>query len=106
MVTRIRKGATPHLYISEHMADKGLSDAKLGARMAVSATTVWRWKNEQWRLRPAKIAALAYHIGLDRWEDLTLPPGRESIDATLKDAPENVYEAVRDMARKLAGRAS
>lgn len=102
MVTRIRKGAKTHLYIKEHMDARGLNDAAIGGRLGVSATTVWRWRTQQHRLRPAKIEALAHAVGLDNSEDLYRMPGRESIDAKLKNAPDHVYEAVRDLAQRLS----
>lgn len=83
------------------MEAKGLSDIDLAGRLDTSRTTVWRWRNEQWRLDPAKIAALASAMNLEP-VDLYRLPGRESIDAQLKDAPTEVYEAVRDLARRLA----
>lgn len=103
MVTRIHKNAKAHLYIEEHMQAKGLSFDDIGGRMDVSRTTVWRWANEQWRLDPGKMEALATAIGLDSPIDLYRPPERPSIDAILKDAPQSVYEATLDVARRLAG---
>lgn len=104
MVTRIRKGARAHLYIEEHMEAKGLSFEDIGGRMGVSRTTVWRWAKEQWRLDPGKMEALADAIGLDAPQDLFRPPSRPSIDAILADAPQEMYEATLDLARRLAGR--
>lgn len=88
------------------MEARNLKDADIANRVEpnVAPVTVWRWRKEQWRLDPEKIAALAHAIGLEGPEDLYRPPGRESIDAALREAPEAVYEAVRDLARKLAGR--
>lgn len=76
----------------------------LGGNLGVSRTTVWRWANEQWRLDPGKIEALADAIGLDSPVDLYRPPGRESIDGVLGNATEEVYQATLDVARRLAGR--
>jgi transcriptional regulator with XRE-family HTH domain len=105
MVVRIRRGAKAHLYIKEHMEAKGLSDAKVANRLDVAAVTVWRWRKHQRHLNDPKMRALAYAIGVEP-EDLYRLPGRESIDAKLKDAPQEVYEIVRDLAIRLVKTAS
>ena len=89
MVARIRnKGVRPHLYIAEHMDSRGLSDQTLGDRMDVSRQTVYRWRTDQKRLDPFKIAALA--AALDREpEELWRPPARRSLDAILKAATDD-----------------
>jgi transcriptional regulator with XRE-family HTH domain len=104
MVTRIRKNARAHLYIEEHLEAKGLSFEDIGGRMGVSRTTVWRWAKEQWRLDPGKMDALATAIGLEGPIELFRPPQRPSIDAILAEAPQDIYDATLDLARRLAGR--
>lgn len=104
MVIRIRKHAKAHLYIEEHMAERGLNDAGLGNRMGVSATTVWRWRKEQHRLDPAKMKHIADALDLDV-RDLFSPPSRPSIDADVADLPQEDFETVRDLAQRLARRA-
>jgi transcriptional regulator with XRE-family HTH domain len=106
MVTRIRKGATGHLYIAEHMKAKNLNDAALAGRMDVAPVTVWRWKTGKRELKGKRIAEVASAIGLESAEDLYRLPGRDSIDAKLKDAPESVYAAVRDLVSSLTKKAS
>lgn len=101
MVTRIRKGARPHLYIQEHQDAKGLGDEKLGNRLGVSRQTIFRWKKEQWRLDPDKMAALAEALDLDGPPDLYRPPERPSIDAIMDDAPQSLYDAMVAHARSL-----
>jgi len=106
MVTRIRKHARAHLYIEEWMEAKGLSFETLGDRLGVSRTTVWRWAKEQWRLDPGKMAQLADAMGLEVWTDLARLPHRPSVDAVLSDAPDSVYEATLELARRLTRKAS
>lgn len=105
MVVRIRRGAKEHLYIREHMEAKGLTDLILAGRLGVAPVTVWRWRKSQRQLNDPKLRALAHAIGLEP-EDLYRPPGRESIDAKLKNASEEVYEIVRDLALRLTKKAS
>jgi transcriptional regulator with XRE-family HTH domain len=101
MVTQIRKHAKGHLYIEEHMAAKSLSFDVIGGRLGVSRTTVWRWAKEQWRLDPGKMAALAEAMDMESPADFYRMPERPSIDAIMADAPQPLYEAVVDHARKL-----
>lgn len=106
MVTRIRKGVKPRLYIEQHIEARNLSFEIVGDRLGVSRTTVWRWAKEQWRLDTDKIAALAEAIGLDSWQDLGRPPERPSIDGILADAPKATYDAVIELAKNLTRKAS
>lgn len=96
-----RAGKKPqHLYIEEWMNRKGVSDETLAGRLEVSRETVTRYRNEQNRLRPDKIAAIAHHLQLkvtDLWSPpppLEEPP-RPSLDDLVKDVP---TEEVRKLA--------
>jgi transcriptional regulator with XRE-family HTH domain len=116
MVTRIRSGAQPHLYIREHREAKGLSLEELGGRITlhdkhgekqgVERNTVWRWENDPKRLDPFKIAAIAYALGLDDWTELARPPGVRSLDAMLADQPDDVRDTAADIVARLIRRAS
>src|ERR1700761_4330980 len=74
------------LYIKEWIDHLHLSDKLVGERLGTSDVTVYRWRTEQHRLDPDKQAALAEALGLKDAAALWYPPGRESIDAMLKDA--------------------
>ena len=109
MVARIRKHAKGHLYIDQWLEAKGLNYETVGNRLGVSRTTVWRWSTEQHRLNPAKIEALAGAMGMERPADFyrmpdTRPP-RPSIDKLLENEPDDTFQAVIEIARKLAHRA-
>lgn len=102
MVTKIRKGSRRHLYLDEHMAERGLNDEKLAGRLDVSRETVTRWRNQQHRLNPDKIAAIAK--ALDREpEELWRLPTNTSLDAMVKNAPESVQDMAVDIVRRLVG---
>jgi transcriptional regulator with XRE-family HTH domain len=105
MVTEIRHGARPHLYIDEWMTERGVSLDKMAGRIGVARNTIWRWKTEQHRLNPEKIAALATALDLQP-EDLWRPPGRQSIDAVLAESPDDLYATAFDIVTRLAKRAS
>lgn len=105
MVTRIRQGSRPHLYISEHRVSRGLTVEALAGRVGVARETIWRWENEQHRLNPSKIAQLADALGVEP-EELWRLPQRASLDALLKDAPDDLHETALDIVRRLTRRAS
>ena len=108
MVTRqkvqtIRKSARRHLYIEEWMADRGLSDEKLANRLEVARETVTRWRGQQHRLNPDKIAAIAKALDCEP-EDLWRPPSRPSLDAIVKGAEPDFHEYIVDMVKKAVSR--
>ncbi len=98
MVTRIRPNARTHLYIDEWMRERDLTDEALGLRMGKSRVTVWRWRSEQHRLNPGKIAAIAEALDLAPSE-LWRPPGRPSLDALVQDEGDEVVRKAADVVR-------
>lgn len=114
MVTRIRKSAKLHAYIEEWQERLGLNDASLGRRIGggdggegVSATTVWRWRTQQWRLKPPTVEAIAKALNLDDPRQLFSPPPPESRPPIPLDAlGDDDYKTVHDLAARLARRAS
>lgn len=105
-IARIReRGTRRHLYIAEHMEIRGLDDAKLAGRLDVARETVTRWRNNQRQLNPAKVKALADALDIEP-EDLWHPPGRPSVDARLKDAPDEVVRQFAEMAAIYTKRAA
>jgi transcriptional regulator with XRE-family HTH domain len=98
MVTSIRQRSARrrHLYISERMEKLGLSDEAVAGRLGVARETVWRWRTQQHRLNPEKIASLAAALDCEP-EDLWRPPGQQSVDAMLKDAPEDLRRQAAEL---------
>ena len=101
MVTRIRGAARPHLYIKEHLKARTLSVQQLADRLDMTRESTYRAMREQHRIAYTEIPAWAEAIGLDRWQDLTRPPGQPSIDARIDEIPTELREAVF----RLVGRA-
>ena len=98
----IRKGSRAHLYIEEWFKERGLNDEKVGNRIGVDRATVFRWRKEQHRLNPEKIAALAVALDIEP-EQLWRPPARRSLDALVKDSPADVVEMAFDVVKRMAG---
>jgi transcriptional regulator with XRE-family HTH domain len=101
MVTKIRarSGRRRYLYLAEWMAERGFSDEKLANRVGVERATVTRWRNEQHRLNPEKIAVLADALNVPPSQLWHPPdPARPSIDAMLKDAPDDAVKKVAEVA--------
>lgn len=101
--TRIRRGARAHLYIDEWMEDRGLNDEKVANRLGVTRQTIWKWRKEQHRLDPGKIAQLATALDCEPYE-LWRPPGLTSLDAIVADAPEEVRNTAADIVRRLVSK--
>lgn len=105
MVTRIGQRRRVHLYVKEWMDARGLSDEKLGNRLGVARETVWRWRTEQHRLNPEKLAQLASALDIEP-QDFYRPPTRPSLDAIVEDAPDDLRNTAVDIVRRLVGRNS
>lgn len=101
MVTKIGGKRKQHLYITQWRESKGLSIEKVADRIGVARETVWRWENEQHRLNPAKIKALADAIDCNP-EDFWRLPARPSLDAMVKDLDDDTYDLTADLVRRAA----
>ena|ERR1051326_19997 len=104
-VVQIRKSAREHLYIEEWMAYRGLSDEKVANRIGVARETVTRWRSQQHRLNPQKIAAIASALDCEP-EELWNPPGRPSLDAIMKNTDDKTRDTAANMVRLLISMAS
>ena len=105
MVTKIGGKRRQHLYVSEWRESKGLTVERVGERLGVDRVTVWRWETQQNRLNPEKLAALAHAIGCEP-EDFWRPPERPSLDALVKQAPDDLYRTAYDVVSRLTKQAS
>lgn len=85
------------------MAYRGLSDEKLAGRLGVARETVTRWRGQQHRLNPGKIAAIANALDCEP-EELWSPPDRPSLDAMVKDADDDLRNTAADIVRRLVAR--
>lgn len=101
--TRIGQRRKAHLYVKEWMDHRGLSDEAVANRLGVARETIWRWRTEQHRLNPEKLAALASALSMEP-EELFRPPSQPSLDAIVKDAPEELRNTAADIVRRLVGR--
>jgi transcriptional regulator with XRE-family HTH domain len=104
MVTKIRRGVRGHLYIEEWFRERGLNDEKVANRIGVARETVFRWRKEQHRLNPEKIAQLASALDLEPPE-LWRPPGSgPSLDAMIQGSPPDTQAMIADIVRRMAGK--
>jgi transcriptional regulator with XRE-family HTH domain len=103
MATRIGRKAQAHLYIREWLDFRGLSDEKAASRLGIDRTTVWKWRTQPRRLTRDKIESLAVLLDIEP-EELYRPPNRPSLDAMVKDAPEDIQDMAVDIVRRLVGR--
>lgn len=93
-----------HLYIDEWFAARGLNDEKVGNRLDKDRATIFRWRKEQHRLNPGKIAELASALDIEP-EELWRPPDLgPSLDVMVKDSPPETQAMIADVVRRMAGK--
>lgn len=102
---RIRKHVKARLFIAEWIEFRGLSDEKVANRIGVARETIWKWRTQPQRLDPNKLAALAEALDIEP-QELWFPPSRPSLDAMVRDAPDDLHATAADIVRRLVGRAS
>lgn len=103
MVTGIRQkraGRKQPLYITEWMAHRGLSDQDMAERLDTDRTTVWRWRTQQHRLDPGKIAAIAAALNIEP-KQLWDMPDFVSLDAIAKDVSVALKATAAEIIRSL-----
>lgn len=72
----IRKGAKPHLYIAEHMKQRGWDDTALASRIdgIAGPDTMESWRTHPEKLVDWQIRALLHAFSMDAIEQITRPP--------------------------------
>lgn len=99
MVTRRSRALSKrprYLFITEWMAERGVGDEALSRKLDVDRVTVTRYRNEQHRLNPEKIARIAQALDLEP-QELWRSPDRPSLDAKLSTAPDEIVKKAADM---------
>lgn len=72
--TKIRKGARPHFYITEHMEARGWDDEVLAGRMDIPAEKVEAWRERPEKLQDWQISGFLIAFGMDEAAELARPP--------------------------------
>ena len=104
MVIRVHAHRRGYLYIREWMEHRHLSDERLAERLGVARETVTRWRGHQHRLNPPKIARLASALDVEPADLWRSPEGPPSIDALVREVPEDVRDMALDIVRRLINR--
>jgi transcriptional regulator with XRE-family HTH domain len=99
MATRIGRHRPTRLFLDQWFEYRGLNDGKVAARIGLDRSTIWKWRSNQSRLDPDKIAALAVALDCKPEQLWQLPPrpDRPSVDALLQDAPDEVVRRAVEM---------
>lgn len=103
MATRIGQKRKLHLYVKEWMDHRGLSDERVANRLGVARETIFRWRTEQHRLNPEKLAQLAAALDMEP-QEFYRPPGQVSLDALLVGAPDDLRDTAVDIVKRLVSR--
>lgn len=110
-ITSIGSTKALRLFVNEWCDASGDSDERIAGRVqyddhdGVSRETVWRWRKEPWRLDVKKLNALANALGI-KAEDFYHHPARPSVDALLRDQPDDEVVRIADAVRALIRKAS
>ena len=101
--TRIGAGRKQHLYIEEHMAAKTppATPASIASRLEIHRATVGKWLKKGQRISLDELERLALALDLESWKVFLRPPGRESVDDLIDDAPDFERETVLQLAKRL-----
>lgn len=105
MVTRIRKGARPRVFLREWRKHKGLDAVKLAGRLGIERESYYRLEREPQRINLGELEALADALGIEP-ASLWHPPTSPSLDAEVAGAPQEVRDTAFDIVRRLVGKAS
>lgn len=97
---RIGQRRKAHLYIDEWFEHRGLNDEKVGERLGIDRTTVWKWRKNPSRLDPGKMEALAAALDIEPAE-LYRPPTVPSLDSIVRDYPDDLKQKAAEIVRLL-----
>lgn len=113
MVTQIRRGSRGHLYLREWREHKGITADIMGGSLGYARESIYRIERDQSRARKNQLA-YADRLGVDPGDlfnmppanpDETAPPVMDSLDAIVKDAPDDTKALVADLVRRLVPKA-
>lgn len=96
MVTRIHKRVKPRLFLREHRRAKGFSAVTVAGRMEMERESLLRLERESWRVKYEDQVAYADAIGLSDAAELHRPPGTQSLDSLVAQAPKEVRDMAAD----------
>ena len=106
MVTNIRQGARPHLYLTEWREYLHVSPKQLSERLGVDRTALWRWETGRRRLKPETQVQIAEALGIAPAALWRPPEARPSLDEMLKGSSDELFDTAADIVRRLTKRAS
>jgi DNA-binding XRE family transcriptional regulator len=103
MVTNIRRGARPHLYLREHRKARGLSAEYMAGRLDMERESLLRLEREaRTRCTPDKQAQYADALGIEP-AALWRPPGGISVDSMLAEAPADFRDMIVETVKRRLG---
>lgn len=106
MVTRIRKGARPHIYLREWRKKKNLRAIDMAERLEIERESYYRLEREPKRINLEEMVELADRLGIEPEQLFSPPDAPESVDAMIRRVPAEQREMVVDVVKRLVGRAS
>jgi transcriptional regulator with XRE-family HTH domain len=105
MVTRIRKGARPHVYLREWRKHRDLKATAMAERLGIERESYYRLEREPYKLSLGEVIELADALGIDPKQMFAPPDAPESLDLLVKDATEPQRTKAIDLVKVLLGKA-
>lgn len=108
MVTRIRKGAKPPVYLREWRKHLKLKAEAMAERLEIERESYYRLERNPKTFSLGEVVELADAMGIEPAFLFHPPPApeRPSIDLLVKDAPDEQRALVVDLARRVVGQGS
>lgn len=101
--TRIHRHVQGRLFLREHRVAKGISATEMGGRIGMERESVYRLEKGTEKSKAKWQLPYAEALGIEperlRWPPEALPV--ESLDAMVKDAPEDIRKLAADIVRRL-----
>jgi transcriptional regulator with XRE-family HTH domain len=92
-------------YLAEWLEHLTLPDQVVADRMGIARETIWRWRVGARQPRDETRRLLANAMGIEP-EQLSHPPKRPSLDALVKDMPDEEHAKIYGAVRHLIGKPS
>lgn len=105
MVTRIRKGAKPHIYLREWRKAKNLRAIDMAERLGIERESYYRIERTPERINLEEMVELADRLGIEPEQLFGPPEAAESVDAVLRRGTPEQRDIVLGLAKRLVGRA-
>jgi len=105
MVTRIRKGTRPRVFLREWRTAKGVKATAMAERLEIERESYYRLEREPYKLSIGEVVELADALGIDPKQIFGPPEVPESLDLLVQDASDAERATAVDIVKRLVNKA-